>query len=97
MTTTTTINTCSQTLLCLGSTTGVYLAQCFAKAGVPAGVFNLVTGRGSEIGDYLTQHPAVNCISFTGGDTGTMQCGHVVQCPLHYLPQQVSALRIRLG
>ena len=27
-------------------------------------------GKGSEIGDFLTQHPAVNCISFTGGDTG---------------------------
>ncbi len=26
--------------------------------------------QGSEIGDYLTQHPMVNCISFTGGDTG---------------------------
>lgn len=28
------------------------------------------TGKGSEIGDYLTTHPAVDCISFTGGDTG---------------------------
>jgi acyl-CoA reductase-like NAD-dependent aldehyde dehydrogenase len=27
-------------------------------------------GKGSEIGDYLTTHPAVDCISFTGGDTG---------------------------
>ena len=27
-------------------------------------------GKGSEIGDYLTTHPLVNCISFTGGDTG---------------------------
>lgn len=31
---------------------------------------NLITGRGSEIGDYLTTHPACSCISFTGGDTG---------------------------
>lgn len=30
----------------------------------------VVSGKGSEIGDFLTQHPAVNCISFTGGDTG---------------------------
>ena len=30
----------------------------------------LAAGRGSEIGDYLTTHPLVNCISFTGGDTG---------------------------
>jgi glyceraldehyde-3-phosphate dehydrogenase (NADP+) len=27
-------------------------------------------GKGSEIGDFLTTHPSVNCISFTGGDTG---------------------------
>ena len=31
-------------------------------------------GRGSEIGDYLTCHPLVNCISFTGGDTGMATC-----------------------
>ena len=30
----------------------------------------LFAGKGSEIGDYLTTHPAVDCISFTGGDTG---------------------------
>jgi hypothetical protein len=27
-------------------------------------------GKGSEIGDFLTTHPMVNCISFTGGETG---------------------------
>jgi glyceraldehyde-3-phosphate dehydrogenase (NADP+) len=30
----------------------------------------MITGKGSEIGDYLVMHPAVKCISFTGGDTG---------------------------
>lgn len=33
-------------------------------------VVAFLVGKGSEIGDFLTQHPAVNCISFTGGDTG---------------------------
>jgi len=33
-------------------------------------VVNMITGKGSEIGDYLVMHDAVNCISFTGGDTG---------------------------
>lgn len=47
--------------------------QCFHKAGFPTGLINLVTGKGSEIGDFLTMHPAVNCISFTGGDTGERQ------------------------
>ena len=41
---------------------GSSLMQAFHKAGLPPGVINLVTGKGSEIGDYLTTHPAVNCI-----------------------------------
>lgn len=53
-----------------GAISGCLMADCFAEAGIPSGVLQVVTGRGSEIGDYLTQHPAVNCISFTGGDTG---------------------------
>ena len=46
------------------------MIQCFIKAGFPAGVVQAVTGRGGEIGDYLTTHPEVNGISFTGGETG---------------------------
>jgi glyceraldehyde-3-phosphate dehydrogenase (NADP+) len=50
------------------------MAQCFraalARRGAPAGLVNVVTGKGSEIGDVLTSHPDVNLISFTGGDTG---------------------------
>ena len=40
----------------------ILLLQAFHKAGLPPGVINLVTGKGSEIGDYLTTHPSVNCI-----------------------------------
>jgi len=53
-----------------GAVAGIHMMQCFHKAGLPKGVLNLVTGKGSEIGDFLTMHPQVNCISFTGGDTG---------------------------
>lgn len=53
-----------------GAVSGIHMMQAFHKAGFPPGVVNLVTGKGSEIGDFLTTHPAVNCISFTGGDTG---------------------------
>jgi acyl-CoA reductase-like NAD-dependent aldehyde dehydrogenase len=42
------------------------LAEIIAKAGLPAGVFNLVMGRGSQIGDTLLQHPDIAAISFTG-------------------------------
>ncbi|KAG5529987.1 hypothetical protein RHGRI_030378 [Rhododendron griersonianum] len=40
------------------------------SAGFPKGLTSCITGKGSEIGDFLTMHPGVNCISFTGGDTG---------------------------
>jgi len=42
------------------------VAELFAEAGVPDGVLNVVTGRGSEIGDVLVGHPDVRRIAFTG-------------------------------
>jgi succinate-semialdehyde dehydrogenase/glutarate-semialdehyde dehydrogenase len=42
------------------------VARLFAEAGVPDGVLNVVTGRGSEIGDALVGHPDVRRIAFTG-------------------------------
>lgn len=49
-----------------GSLSGLYLAKIFDEAGVPAGVINTVTGKGSEIGDYIVTHPDINFINFTG-------------------------------
>ncbi|KGR72943.1 NADP-dependent glyceraldehyde-3-phosphate dehydrogenase [Streptococcus phocae subsp. salmonis] len=49
-----------------GSISGLLLAEVFAEAGIPAGVFNTITGRGSVIGDYIVEHEAVNFINFTG-------------------------------
>jgi len=42
------------------------LADILVRAGVPAGVFNLVMGRGSVVGETLVNHPDVAGISFTG-------------------------------
>ncbi len=42
------------------------VARLFAEAGVPPGVLNVVTGRGSEIGDALVSHPDVQRVAFTG-------------------------------
>ena len=49
-----------------GSISGLLLAKAFEEAGIPAGVFNTITGRGSEIGDYIIGHKEVNFINFTG-------------------------------
>ncbi len=42
------------------------LADIIAKSGIPKGVFNLVMGRGSVVGETLINHPDVAAISFTG-------------------------------
>lgn len=47
-----------------------WLADAFDKAGFPAGTFNLVTGRGAEIGDVISSHPLVSMVSFTGSTRG---------------------------
>lgn len=44
------------------------LARILQEAGCPAGVFNLVMGPGSEIGNALVDHPDVAAISFTGSE-----------------------------
>ncbi len=42
------------------------LADIIHDIGLPAGVFNLVSGHGREIGEVLSSHPDVDMVSFTG-------------------------------
>jgi aldehyde dehydrogenase (NAD+) len=42
------------------------LSEIIARAGFPAGVFNLVVGSGSVVGQTMLEHPDVAAISFTG-------------------------------
>lgn len=49
-----------------GSISTLHLVRIFEMAGVPEGVLNTVTGRGSEIGDYVVTHKDVDFINFTG-------------------------------
>jgi len=42
------------------------LAEIFDELGVPAGVFNLVTGFGPVVGEAIAAHPGVDAVSFTG-------------------------------
>jgi aldehyde dehydrogenase (NAD+) len=44
----------------------LYLGVLAKEAGIPDGVINILPGSGSEIGDVLTSHPMVKCVSFTG-------------------------------
>jgi acyl-CoA reductase-like NAD-dependent aldehyde dehydrogenase len=42
------------------------LAECADEVGLPAGVFNLVTGVGPVVGEAIAAHPDVDMVSFTG-------------------------------
>ncbi len=55
--------------------TGLHLAECFAEAGLPPGVLNVLTGAGSKVGAELVASPHVRAISFTG----SVPVGHSVR------------------
>jgi aldehyde dehydrogenase (NAD+) len=54
---------------------GVALAEVMEEAGTPPGVFNLVIGRGSVVGEALSRHPDVDMISFTGSTGAGIRVG----------------------
>ncbi|MBZ6489480.1 aldehyde dehydrogenase family protein [Priestia aryabhattai] len=47
-------------------TSGLLFGKIFEEAGFPAGLVNVIVGRGSEIGDAFVSHPIPSMISFTG-------------------------------
>jgi acyl-CoA reductase-like NAD-dependent aldehyde dehydrogenase len=50
---------------------GIALAECVAEADIPAGVFNLVTGPGSVVGDEIARNPGTHGVGFIGStETG---------------------------
>lgn len=51
------------------------LVQGFDEIGLPKGVLNLVTGKGSEVGDILAGHPGVDMVSFTGSTKAGREVG----------------------
>ena len=46
--------------------TALRLAEIYKEAGLPDGVFNVITGLGADIGDSLTAHPLTKVVMFTG-------------------------------
>ncbi len=48
--------------------TAALLAEIYEEAGVPPGVFNMLVGPGSEVGNAIVDHPDVRAISFTGSN-----------------------------
>ena len=48
------------------SSTSLMFADILARAGLPKGVYNVVTGLGPDVGEALTRHMDVDMVSFTG-------------------------------
>ncbi|WP_147804471.1 NADP-dependent glyceraldehyde-3-phosphate dehydrogenase [Alkalicoccus halolimnae] len=54
-----------------GAVSGLLMVEALVKAGLPEGVLNIITGRGSVIGDFAVTHDKIDMITFTGGtETG---------------------------
>ncbi|KAF1010487.1 MAG: Succinate-semialdehyde dehydrogenase [NADP(+)] GabD [Acinetobacter bereziniae] len=69
--------------------TALAIAQKCQEAGIPAGVVNVVTGKGSQVGQALVEHPQVDKVAFTGSSAVGL---HIQQsCP------QVKRLSLELG
>ncbi|MCQ4325555.1 aldehyde dehydrogenase [Stutzerimonas stutzeri] len=47
------------------------------EAGLPAGVFNVIVGKGSVLGPEMARHPLMRKISFTGGITAGQELGRI--------------------
>ncbi len=50
--------------------TAIALGEIAQEVGIPAGVFNVITGPGSTVGQWIVEHPGIDKIAFTG-DTST--------------------------
>ncbi|SAK66505.1 aldehyde dehydrogenase [Caballeronia calidae] len=48
------------------SLTAMRVAELALEAGIPAGVFNVVTGSGRAVGEPIGRHPDIDMVSFTG-------------------------------
>ena len=59
------------------STSTVELARIATECGLPAGVFNVVTGTGPELGAPLVEHPDVRKVAFTGSIRAGREIGKI--------------------
>ena len=66
------------------------LAEAIDKAHFPKGVFNLVSGRGSEVGNVLAKHKDIDMITFTGSTKGGIEVSKIAS-------EDVKRIALELG
>lgn len=62
---------------------GLLLARIFEEAGLPAGLFSVVVGPGSEIGDAFVEHPVPGLVTFTGSTPVGRNIGRIASGGAH--------------
>ncbi|WP_031242496.1 aldehyde dehydrogenase family protein [Advenella kashmirensis] len=70
--------------------TALVLAELARKAGLPAGVLNVVTGAGRTVGEHLVKHPDVSLISMTG----SVRAGREIYAAASH---DIKTIRLELG
>ncbi|MBT0782779.1 aldehyde dehydrogenase family protein [Paracoccus sp. pheM1] len=58
------------------SATTLILAEILTEAGLPKGVYNVVTGPGGTVGQAMAEHPDIDMLSFTGSTGVGRSCVH---------------------
>jgi acyl-CoA reductase-like NAD-dependent aldehyde dehydrogenase len=66
------------------------LGDIISEVGLPAGVFNLVSGTGVVVGEAIASHPDVDMVSFTGSTRAGMRVGELCM-------QRVAKVALELG
>lgn len=67
----------------------ILLAEILAEAGVPPGVFNLVNGDGPTVGAYLSAHPDVDMMSFTGSTRAGVEVARIAASTVKRVAQEL--------
>jgi len=70
--------------------TAFVLAEIMHDVGLPAGVFNLVTGTGAVVGEAIARHPGVDMVSFTGSTRAGKRVAELAS-------QRVARVSLELG
>src|SRR5262249_14074308 len=65
------------------------LAEVFDAANVPPGVFNMVQGKGSVVGDAIARHPGVDMVSITGSETAGIQVAKAAADTVNRVTQEL--------
>jgi len=65
------------------------LAEIVAAVGLPAGVFNLVSGLGPVVGEVLASHPEVDMVSFTGSTRAGIRVAQVAATTVKRVAQEL--------